>query len=542
MTDNQTHLPCPSCPSSDAFMVDGKDGHGFCFSCGIRLDKEEFDVPEQTTTKSASKVDINEEYAKGYIRNLPERGLSIDTIKKYSVRITKNNSHHYYPYYNPQDEFKYVKIRQVEDKKFLSFGETNDLQLFGMQAFSGGGKRVTVCEGEIDAMSVYEMFGRLYPAVSVRSSVTAERDCGIEANYKWLNSFSEIIICFDNDEAGQKAAVRVAQMFDSSKVKLVNMTLKDPNEYLMSRKVEQFKKEWWDAQKYTPDGIISSPDEFWELAHKDLQASKVEYPWAKLNSAAYGIRKGEAILVTAPEGVGKTQVMRELEWQILHTQEEDSIGIIHLEENAARTVRGLMSMAANKPLHLPDTEYTEKEFADAFAKTFGTGRVHMFSNFDHNSFAAIESRIRYMARVHGCGYFVLDHISILVSDQEEIGDERKTLDAISTKLRFLCQELDVCIIMVSHVNDTGQTRGSRNISKVADIWIHLERDHLAEDERVRNTTILTIKKNRFSGITGFMGKLYFDADTSRLVDITFEEQDSVDLPAEVTFDDIGVTK
>ena len=55
-------------------------------------------------------------------------------------------------------------------------------------------------------------------------------------------------------------------------------------------------------------------------------------------------------------------------------------------------------------------------------------------------------------------------------------DERKALDYLSTRLTMMVKELNFGLILVSHVNDQGQTRGSRNISKIADCWIHLERD------------------------------------------------------------------
>lgn len=514
-----THLTCPVCPSTDAFTV-YPDGHGHCFSCGAHLNQEEFDTIDTPDVQEREPVNLDQ-LNKGVRRNLPERRLTLDALDKYNILITRDGSNHYYPYYNQQGEHASLKVRGVEKKEFWCHGDHKDLQLFGQQAFPSGGKRITVVEGELDAVSVYEMHSRQQPVVSVRSSSEAVKNCSI--NYKYLDSFDEIFLCFDNDSPGKKAGQGVAQLFDSSKIRMVDMVLNDPSDYLVSGKVEEFRKLWWEASTYTPEGIVSSVEEFWGIAKTDIEQSSVSYPWAKLNKATYGLRLGESVLITAQEGVGKTQVIRELAWQIINEQEEGGLGLIFLEENATRSVKGLMSVAANKPLHLPDCEYTKEEFKDAFDRTFGTGRVHLFANFDHNSFSSIESRIRYMAKVLGCRYFILDHISILVSDQDGIGDERRTLDHISTKLRFLCQELNISLVIVSHLNDNGQTRGSRNISKVADIWIDLTRDHQSEDERVRNTTHLQIKKNRFSGLTGNGGQLYYDNDTCRLVDITFEE-------------------
>jgi len=78
---------------------------------------------------------------------------------------------------------------------------------------------------------------------------------------------------------------------------------------------------------------------------------------------------------------------------------------------------------------------------------------------------------------------------------------------------MMVQELDFALILVSHVNDEGKTRGSRNISKIANCWIHLDRDQQAPTEEQRNTTHLTFKKNRFGARTGPGGKLLFDLST-----------------------------
>jgi predicted ATP-dependent serine protease len=92
-------------------------------------------------------------------------------------------------------------------------------------------------------------------------------------------------------------------------------------------------------------------------------------------------------------------------------------------------------------------------------------------------------------------------------------NERRALDYFSTRLEMMVKELDFALIIVSHVNDDGLTRGSRNISKVADIRIDLKRDLTASDDRLRNTTKLMVSKNRFSGRTGPAGELLFNPYT-----------------------------
>ena len=112
----------------------------------------------------------------------------------------------------------------------------------------------------------------------------------------------------------------------------------------------------------------------------------------------------------------------------------------------------------------------------------------------------------------GCKRIFLDHITMVVSGLAG-DDERRALDYISTRLAMMVEELDFTLFLISHVNDEGQTRGSRNIGKVADLRIDLHRDLMAENEIARNTTKLVVTKNRYAGRTGPTSNLYFDPDT-----------------------------
>ena len=207
-----------------------------------------------------------------------------------------------------------------------------------------------------------------------------------------------------------------------------------------------------------------------------------------------------------------------------------------MEESTRKTGLSLMSLAADKPLHLPTTKATQEEKDAAFKQTLGTDRLYFFDHFGSNSVDNIVNRVRYMSKVMGCKYVFLDHISIIVSGQEN-GDERKALDEVMTKLRTLVQETNICLIAVSHLkrpNDKGheegaatslaQLRGSGSIAQLSDIVIGLERNGQADDAIERNTTYARVLKNRFSGMTGPSGAMLYDADTGRMNSYVPEEE------------------
>ena len=136
--------------------------------------------------------------------------------------------------------------------------------LFGQQSFAAGGKYITVTEGELDALAVNEMFDGKWPAVSLRGGAkSAVKD--IKASLEYLETFDNVVICFDSDAAGVEASQAVLQLFSPHKAKVCRLTMKDAGEMLQANKVREFTRCWWDAKAFKPEGVVSFSDEdVWE--------------------------------------------------------------------------------------------------------------------------------------------------------------------------------------------------------------------------------------------------------------------------------------
>jgi twinkle protein len=245
---------------------------------------------------------------------------------------------------------------------------------------------------------------------------------------------------------------------------------------------------------------------------------------------------GELVTVTAGSGLGKSQILREIMWHILQNT-DDAIGAMFLEESIKKTGLSIMSLACNKPLHLPDAVATDEERKKAFDETLGTDRIYLFNHFGSTSVDNIINRVRYMAKGLGCKYIFVDHLSIIVSAQEN-GDERKAIDEIMTKLRMLVQETNIALFVVSHLKrpegrgheegaltSLAQLRGSGAIAQLSDMVIGAERNGQADDPVVRNTTQLRVLKNRWSGQTGPACHLLYTKETGRMLEFDPPEEE-----------------
>lgn len=530
MSNFLKHIPCEHCGSSDANSL-YDDGHQHCFKCGTTVFAEEGEYDRYTVMRDAVAPRKTTVELKGTIKSIPDRGINQQTCEKFGV--TQDESKHYYPYTDASGARIAAKVRTVADKSFTITGNFKDATLFGQSLFHSGGKYVTVYEGELDALAGYQLTGSQWPSVSIRNGAQAAlKDC--KAQYEWLNSFENIVICFDADEPGQKAAKEVAELF-GQKAKIVKHKsgYKDACEYLQAGATKEFVNEWWKAEAYVPDGIVNAAD-LWEEICTPEPVAEAQYPWQGLNKLLYGFRRAELITVTAGSGLGKSQFLREILYHLLKTTEW-KIGGLFLEESTRKTARSIMSLHANKLLHLPDTPVTEQELKDAFDATLGTNRVYLFDHFGSSDVDNIANRIRYMAKACDCRVIFLDHISIVVSGLDN-GDERKAIDSMMTKLRTLVQELEVTLICVSHLRrpqgnaghedgqavSLSQLRGSGAIAQLSDAVITLERNSMAEDERERHKTKVAVAKNRYNGYTGPACELQYVKDTGRMIEVEEE--------------------
>lgn len=516
----ESKLPCPNCPSSDAYHI-YDDGHGYCFSCSTY-------VP--SPNKKKNDLTYTYEY-------LPYRGLTQDTLKFFDIKtkIDADGKPVSVGYRMPNGDYK---VRLLDKKEFywqknpdnVGTAKATKPGLFGRDKFvRGSHKYVTITEGYEDAASLYQVLQA--PVVSVHSASSAATDCA--ADYQWLNSFERVYLALDNDTPGRDATAAVARLFDNTKLFVVRLDpAKDANELLQRPDgYDALKNSWWNAKKYLPENIVSSTADFKRIL-LEPPTWGIAYPFETLTEMTYGIRRGESVLITAQEGVGKTELMHAIEYQLLkETSNDTGIGAIFLEEPKRRHLQALAGLALQKPVHLPDCDVSPDVVAGALENILGVDdRLYLYSHFGSDDAGVLLDTIRFLVSGCGCVYVLLDHITMAVSGLSG-EDERRSLDNLSTRLEMMVKELDFSLIIVSHVNDIGQTRGSRYISKIADIRIDATRDLTSSDPVIRNTTSLMVSKNRFSGKTGPAGTLLFDPNTYTYKEIGRGEASNVtDIP------------
>lgn len=519
------HTSCDVCGSSDANGV-YDDGHTFCFSCQTYGEAGKPSSQNNGTQQKEIHHNDNEKQEgllQGITKAITARGLTKEDCEKFGYLSGEDSAGRpvqIAPYYDVHGKLVAQKLRYA-DKTFKFIGDTKKATLFGSQLWSNG-RKLCLVEGEIDAISLSSCFGHKYAVCSIPNGAAGAVKA-VKNNFDYITKFDEVVICFDQDEAGQSAAQAVAEVLPVGTAKIATLPAKDANQALIEHKREKLISAVYQAREFRPDGIKSAR-EYRDVITVDEAQSAISYPYSMLNEVLKGLRKQEMVTICAGSGTGKSTFVKEVVHHLL--MHEQKVGIIALEESNKRSLLGLVSIHLNKNLLIDREQATDEEVLNGFDNLFGNRTCYLFDSFGSNDIDLICQRIQYMARALDIDFVLLDHISLLVSATE--GDERRLLDAACTKFRTLCQELGIGLLMVSHLRrpdgkgheeggrvSLSQLRGSHAIAQLSDACIGLEIDPDEPDSDIRHIKIL---KNRWTGQTGHAGTLEYNRTTGRLLE------------------------
>jgi twinkle protein len=458
---------------------------------------------------------------------LKKRRLTTRTLSKFSYFVDAEGLQ-VANLYDQKGNLAQQKYRTASKDFFFkrvsedSTEKPHELKLFGQQVYGDKyDKKVVITEGEIDAMSVAQALDfKVAAAVSVPAG-TGSAIKAVQANYRWLDRFEQVIFWMDNDAAGQGLVDELCALFPGKSYTIKVEGFKDASDILQADRPGDILGAVYGAVSYSPEGIVNARDASSDML--EPEGEKVaDYPFPLLNAATYGIREGEVVYHVAGTGVGKTSQMVEIQAKLL----EDNIkfGVIRFEDTRRKAQLDIMSVAAGIRLHL--TPLPKDEMLALHASTFGGGGVELFdpekAKWDLES---ILGYIRYMVLGLKCKVVFVDPLSFVVSGANE-RDERKAIDLVSYEFARLVKHTRANMQVAHHLRRAGegkgheeggdifinQLRGSGGIANYSMAIIGYKRNLQGLRPDLTQSLLL---KNRFAGTTGIMDTLKFDEITGR---------------------------
>ena len=456
-------------------------------------------------------------------------------MREYGVSLSRDHklgTVQVYPYYDKNGKLVAQHLR-TRDKQFPWKGNSILGLPFGSRVRSDTGKRLVVTEGELDALAAYQMFGFTWPIWSIGCGAGPQVRKYISMHRALFRRFDEVVICFDSDAQGQKAAEVAAEIIGHDICRIASLPEHDASDMLKAGLVGEFKGCIYNAKRYTPDEILTIDD----LDFDTEPEFGLDFGFPSMTELSMGLRMGEIHMIGAGTAAGKTDFMLQIVSNLLRGG--TSVATFMLEQAPLETGVRLAGKFAHKPLHIPKElgDWTAQDrVAGINALKGAPGKLWLYDSFGINEWEVLGERMRYLAHQAGVKVFILDHITALAAATQ---DERKELDVILAQMGGIVKELDCAIIAVSHLARPEGTsheeggriqmrhmRGSHSIG----IWSHyvwgLERDQQHEDPVERRTTTVRCLKDRYTGrATGKTFQIRYDHPSGMLEDLGIQSFD-----------------
>ena len=456
--------------------------------------------------------------AKEYIN---KRCISESTLKYADVK-EDNKGNIVFVYKNELGEHitnKYRPARKInKDKKELKMwfeSETNINTLYLMDK-ADITKPLVICEGEFDALSLIES--------GYKNSVSVPTGCKstewITTNWTWLEQFEEVILWYDNDEAGKEGVKEVFNRLPNKVVKVVYSDIcNDINELLFKYGKLAVLKQLEKASIPLVDGVKSTK----QISTFNIyEAETIQLGINKIDDNIIGLPLGSLNVITGRTGEGKSTILNQ--FFIGESIRQGYKVFLFSGELTESNAKGwLLDTLANKEDLLEFTSkkgYKYKKLSSSAVSRiddFLEDKFYLYTEEDY-SINAIISKMEIMAKRYGVKVFCIDNLMVTENDEKE---ELRNQTEIVKKLKSFAKKYNCIVHLVAHPRkaqngqmglDKSDISGSANITNLADYVMIVQR--IYEEDGTDKHTELTINKDRYMGCNGKV-YLLFDKDRRR---------------------------
>ena len=524
--------------SNPSMSYDPKKKKFKCFSCGASYDifnhyqeyynKTFLEAVKSIVSDFNMNIDVNIKDSERVAKKQPtkhdnsnknilsyceKRNISKNTLDYIGVK--ENGNCIVFEYKNELGEHlanKYRKTKKSNGVKMWFEEGTNVNTLFNMDKVNIS-EPLLITEGEFDCLSAIE--AGFKNAVSIPSGVNSTNQW-ITSNWTFIEQFEEVIIWFDNDEAGIKGAREVFNRLSNKSVKIVMCDLaNDINELLFKFGKEEVLKQIDKA--YTPlvSGIVTLDmvEDF-----NVYEANKLQTGINAIDDEILGMVFGSLNVLSGRNGAGKSTILNQIYIGEAIKQGE-KVFLFSGELVAGNVKEWLVRTLANEE-HLIEFTARNKKYKatsiegkkDIIEKI--KDKIYLYDSDDYKIDSVIH-KMEILAKRQGVKVFIIDNLMIL--EMNSI-DEYKAQSEAVKKLKAFAKKYNAIVHLIAHPRKSlneeitkDDVAGSANITNLADYVTILERNFKEDREYDAK---LSIVKNRHTGVNASVA-LKFDIDRKR---------------------------
>lgn len=315
---------------------------------------------------------------------------------------------------------QYISLkRSPEGKKKVRFAEGPKLCLWGMDSVGDQCQRIIITEGVIDALSFRT---QEIDAVSIPGGASSTE--WIELSWNFLAKYNEIIICFDSDEPGQKAAQLAAGRIGTHRCRNMRFKAKDANDALL--KEESFIEALANCTDFFPKELVVASG-IREKIWNEIQAGPQEktgfplFGWTGATGPMFRVRPGECTIITGYAGSGKSTMALQHAAYLL-AKEGKKVAIASLEVPSATSIIRIISQAVGRFI-------TDRNEFDEIYNSISEN-LFIYDSIGSAKLTDLLNFFEFTIQRHGVEHVFLD--SLMRTDIDIDGDKSRVAEMFQT--------------------------------------------------------------------------------------------------------------
>lgn len=526
--DNEINAEiCPFCESQTdkwKFYLNIDEGTYYCHrqnNCGVsgsfrqllqhfgEHEGQKYDPPDVKNSDVSDKI----------LKYFKKRGIDKEIIQSHNISTSDKG----------QIAFEYYEDGELVLVKYRNFGKGKDKRYWQ----EGGGKPVLweldycdtdlplkITEGEIDKLALHQ--AGIQNVVSIPFG--SNNFEWVENNWEKLDEFEEIIICPDNDDAGEKFADECIKRLGEWRCKIAKPTWPDINHELF-KEGEEGLKELINNASYKEDDSWLQLHEIDEIDPAKIPTTKSSIP--KLNKFLRGYREGELTIWTGINGSGKSTLL--LQEAIYAASEGTKVAVITGENKPGKT-RYIFSLQLAGPDNIDakmDTIRDELTYyvpGEKYKKLldWARGKLFVYKNERGLEVDKIKRKAEEAVKRYGCKMIIIDNlmkVNYQCSYQEKYNQQAQFVN----DMKDFAMKYDCHVHIVAHPRkpkDTIVTKedvaGLYEITNLADnvMCVHrVNKETVMQALGIKELDVkgaVEIFKNRTLGIQDKIIRMNFD--------------------------------
>lgn len=431
---------------------------------------------------------------------LVTRGITSDTcklFKAYSSTEPLQVIYHYQTHDEPTPcGYKYRKGGWTHGIKEVRWEKGSTRCLFGLHLWDGIECTVYLCEGETDAMSLYQHLTSTTTTPFLVLALGGNPPDNLLP--QWMDLIHSItggndyqfITVFDNDKPGHEYYDLIEANYQGTTHRLIiPPQYKDICEALMGGETTFTIKGY-----EPPANLITGAALLEDIPTQGKEVLTTGF--TNLNSLIGGYRGGSMLMFTGLSKAGKSTFVAGL-----------TTNYIRNHSHLGKVLYMPLELKHGDTLYMMASQYSPENIDGG--RAYLAEHTVMLKHFGYAELALLDSTLKAIPKM-GISFLVIDHITAACTGME--GLATKLLDAALSLIQTRILEYNIPAIIVTHVNAGGamsetissqHLRGSQSLSQLPACVLAVRR----ADDGI--TEVYSVTPDRF---TGRVGRLFFEWD------------------------------